>query len=382
MGLKINYNISAMIANNSLKVADNKLGTSLERLSSGYKINHAKDNAAGLAIARRMNAQLRGLSAAEQDAKDGESVVEIADGALAEVHDMLQRMNELAVKSANGSITDDDRAIIQDEVAQLKEEIARIGETTEYNGRKLFDGTFDLKGYTEVTEIKVNYYSDDVNIGKYELSLDSVTFDADGNVVVGENTKAIAKRTDTVDKEEVELSVEGDSEQLILKGEDGFEIRIGLSEGWETKVNNTGTVQSFDIDLTGMGAMTLQIGANEGQTIDLRIPELSLLNIGAKKTDVSTLDGANRAIDEIKNSINYVSQMRSRLGAYQNRLVHTENNLATSQENITAAYSRIMDTDMAEEMTDYTNLQVVTQAATSILAQANERPSQVLQLLQ
>ena len=382
MGLKINYNISAMIANNSLKVADNKLGTSLERLSSGYKINHAKDNAAGLAIARRMNAQLRGLSAAEQDAKDGESVVEIADGALAEVHDMLQRMNELAVKSANGSITDDDRAIIQDEVAQLKEEIARIGETTEYNGRKLFDGTFDLKGYTEVTEIKVNYYSDDVNIGKYELSLDSVTFDADGNVVVGENTKAIAKRTDTVDKEEVELSVEGDSEQLILKGEDGFEIRIGLSEGWETKVNNTGTVQSFDIDLTGMGAMTLQIGANEGQTIDLRIPELSLLNIGAKKTDVSTLDGANRAIDEIKNSINYVSQMRSRLGAYQNRLVHTENNLATSQENVTAAYSRIMDTDMAEEMTDYTNLQVVTQAATSILAQANERPSQVLQLLQ
>ena len=158
MGLKINYNISAMIANNSLKVADNKLGTSLERLSSGYKINHAKDNAAGLAIARRMNAQLRGLSAAEQDAKDGESVVEIADGALAEVHDMLQRMNELAVKSANGSITDDDRAIIQDEVAQLKEEIARIGETTEYNGRKLFDGTFDLKGYTNVTEIKVNYY--------------------------------------------------------------------------------------------------------------------------------------------------------------------------------------------------------------------------------
>ena len=382
MGLKINYNISAMIANNSLKVADNKLGTSLERLSSGYKINHAKDNAAGLAIARRMNAQLRGLSAAEQDAKDGESVVEIADGALAEVHDMLQRMNELAVKSANGSITDDDRAIIQDEVAQLKEEIARIGETTEYNGRKLFDGTFDLKGYTNVTEIKVNYYSDDVNIGKYELSLDSVTFDADGNVVVGENTKAIAKRTDTVDKEEVELSVEGDSEQLILKGEDGFEIRIGLSEGWETKVNKTGTVQSFDIDLTGMGAMTLQIGANEGQTIDLRIPELSLLNIGAKKTDVSTLDGANRAIDEIKNSINYVSQMRSRLGAYQNRLVHTENNLATSQENVTAAYSRIMDTDMAEEMTDYTNLQVVTQAATSILAQANERPSQVLQLLQ
>lgn len=131
-----------------------------------------------------------------------------------------------------------------------------------------------------------------------------------------------------------------------------------------------------------MGPMTLQIGANEGQTIDLRIPELSLLNAGIKKTDVSTAEGAKKAIDEIKGAIAYVSQMRSRMGAYQNRLEHTETRLATSDENITAAYSRIMDTDMAEEMTEYTNLQVVTQAATSILAQANERPSQMLQLLQ
>ena len=381
MGLKINYNISAMIANNSLKVADNKLGTSLERLSSGYKINHAKDNAAGLAIARRMNLQLRGLSSAEQDAKDGESVVEIADGALAEVHDMLQRMNELAVKSANGSITDDDRAIIQDEVAQLKEEIARIGETTEYNGRKLFDGTFDLKGYTDVTEIKVNYYSDDVNVGKYNLDIPSLTFDELGNVTPGQKTTI--SRTDVVNAKEVELEISGTDEQLVLTGEDGFEIRLGIAALPNTEPEGTmAAVTGLNLDLTGMGAMTLQIGANEGQTIDLRIPELSLLDIGIKRTDVSTSDGANRAIDEIYGAINYVSQMRSRLGAYQNRLIHTENNLATSQENVTAAYSRIMDTDMAEEMTDYTNLQVVTQAATSILAQANERPSQVLQLLQ
>ena len=381
MGLKINYNISAMIANNSLKVADNKLGTSLERLSSGYKINHAKDNAAGLAIARRMNLQLRGLSSAEQDAKDGESVVEIADGALAEVHDMLQRMNELAVKSANGSITDNDRDIIQDEVDQLKEEIARIGETTEYNGRKLFDGTFDLKGYTDVTEIKVNYYSDDVNVGKYNLDIPSLTFDELGNVTPGQKTTI--SRTDVVNAKEVELEISGTDEQLVLTGEDGFEIRLGIAALPNTEPEGTmAAVTGLNLDLTGMGAMTLQIGANEGQTIDLRIPELSLLDIGIKRTDVSTSDGANRAIDEIYGAINYVSQMRSRLGAYQNRLIHTENNLATSQENVTAAYSRIMDTDMAEEMTDYTNLQVVTQAATSILAQANERPSQVLQLLQ
>lgn len=382
MGLKINYNVSAMIANNSLKVADNKLGKSLERLSSGYKINHAKDNAAGLAIARRMNAQLRGLSAAEQDAQDGESVVEIADGALAEVHDMLQRMNELAVKAANGSMTDDDRSVIQDEIAQLQEEITRIGETTEYNSRKLFDGTFDLKGYTNNNDIKVNYYSDDVNVGKYNLTIPEVKFDDLGNVVPGTTTSII--RTDINNPQPIELQILGTDEQLILTGEDGFEIRLGVSAMAGTQPNGTlaALPNPVALDLTGIGGMTLQIGANEGQTIDLRIPELSLLNIGVKRTDVSTSEGAKRALDEVKSAISYVSQMRSRLGAYQNRLQHTQTNLATSQENVTAAYSRIMDTDMAEEMTDYTNLQVVTQAATSILAQANERPSQVLQLLQ
>ena len=382
MGLKINYNVSAMIANNSLKVADNKLGKSLERLSSGYKINHAKDNAAGLAIARRMNAQLRGLSAAEQDAQDGESVVEIADGALAEVHDMLQRMNELAVKAANGSMTDDDRSVIQDEIAQLQEEITRIGETTEYNSRKLFDGTFDLKGYTNNNDIKVNYYSDDVNVGKYNLTIPEVKFDDLGNVVPGTTTSII--RTDINNPQPIELQISGTDEQLILTGEDGFEIRLGVSAMAGTQPNGTlaALPNPVALDLTGIGGMTLQIGANEGQTIDLRIPELSLLNIGVKRTDVSTSEGAKRALDEVKSAISYVSQMRSRLGAYQNRLQHTQTNLATSQENVTAAYSRIMDTDMAEEMTDYTNLQVVTQAATSILAQANERPSQVLQLLQ
>ena len=415
MGLKINYNVSAMIANNSLKLADNKLSTSLERLSSGYKINHAKDNAAGLAIARRMNAQVRGLSVAEQDAKDGESVVEIADGALAEVHDMLQRMSELAIKATNGTMSDNDRAIVQDEIDQLQQEITRIGETTEYNSQKLFDGTFDLKGYTDVTEIKVNYYSDEVNTGKYELMLEDIYFDKEtGKVINTATTNAVTQRTDVAEPKEIELLPSGDSDQLILTSDSGFEIRLGISEDWiknnTEEVTLTETItkeeddgngniitktetitietlklkkeETINLDMTGIGAMTLQIGANEGQTIDLRIPQLSLLNLGINKTDVSTYEGAFNAIDEAANAISYVSEMRSRLGAYQNRLQHTQNNLATSQENVTAAYSRIMDTDMAEEMTEYSNLQVVTQAATSILAQANERPSQVLQLLQ
>lgn len=393
MGLKINYNVSAMIANNSLKTADNKLSASLERLSSGYKVNHAKDNAAGLAIARRMNAQVRGLKVAEQDAKDGESVVEIADGALAEVHDMLQRMNELAVKAANGTASDSDREIIQDEIVQLQAEITRIGETTEYNSQKLFDGTFDLKGYClNNNDIKVNYYSDEVNTGKYTVGVEGVTFDELGNVVRSDDTKATVTRTDVNPDQEIPVTVSGTAEQLILTGEDGFEIRLGVS-AYVTSAEVDGKMtytfgddltgdKALNLDITGIGGMTLQIGANEGQTIDLRIPQLSLLNLGVNKTDVSTYDGANRAIDEVANAIATVSEMRSRLGAYQNRLQHTQTNLSTSQENVTAAYSRIMDTDMAEEMTEYSNLQVVTQAATSILAQANERPSQVLQLLQ
>ena len=378
-----------MIANNSLKTADNKLSASLERLSSGYKVNHAKDNAAGLAIARRMNAQVRGLKVAEQDAKDGESVVEIADGALAEVHDMLQRMNELAVKASNGTESDNDREIIQDEIVQLQEEITRIGETTEYNSQKLFDGTFDLKGYClNNNDIKVNYYSDEVNTGKYTVEVESVTFDELGNVNIDENTKATVTRTDVTPIKTIDLSVSGTAEQLVLTGEDGFEIRLGVSS-YVTSTENAGVIEysmadiaDLNLDITGIGGMTLQIGANEGQTIDLRIPQLSLLNLGINKTDVSTYDGAHRAIEEVEKAIATASEMRSRLGAYQNRLQHTQNNLSTSQENVTAAYSRIMDTDMAEEMTDYSNLQVVTQAATSILAQANERPSQVLQLLQ
>lgn len=377
MSLKINYNVSAMIANNSLKQNDSNLSTALERLSSGYKINNAKDNPAGLAIARRMNAQIRGLSVAEQDAEDGESVVEIADGALAEVHDMLQRMNELAVKASTGTVTDEDRAIINDEVDGLKEEIVRIGQTTEFNGQKLFDGSFDLKGYSSDNDVKVNYYSDDVSYGKYEVAI-TLTYNADNSI--SEGSTATIKDSKGVEQT---LAVSGNSNQLILSGEKGYEIRLGMrndiSEGIE---DNTQTSINVNLDLTGIGAMTLQVGANEGQVIDIRIPELSLQNAGIDDMNVLSKANAEKAIDQIDNAVKYVSEMRSRMGAYQNRLQHTESNLSTAGENMTAAYSRIMDTDMATEMTNYTSLQVVSQAATSILAQANERPSQMLQLLQ
>lgn len=157
--MRINYNVSAMLSNNALSTNDDLLSKSLERLSSGLKINHAKDNPAGLAMSKRMNAQIEGLSVANQNASDGVSIIEIADGAMTEISEMLQRINELSVKAANGIMTDDDRATVQDEVKQLKEEITRISDVTEFNGQKLLNGEYDLKGYTNKQEVKVNYYS-------------------------------------------------------------------------------------------------------------------------------------------------------------------------------------------------------------------------------
>ena len=383
MSMKVNYNVSAMLANNSLKTGDKKLTNSLARLSSGYKINSAKDNAAGLAISRRMNAQIRGLKEANQDAKDGVSVIEIADGALSECHDILQRINQLCVQSANGTNTDEDRGAIQSEITQLSDELVRIGKTTQYNGQVLMDGTFDMKGYVENNNnVKVKYYSDAVKLADYKVDIAAPTGGAKEYTVT---------MTDKGTSEVKTLTGVLEDGQLIAQGKDGYELRLELRAGWEAET-------SLDVELKGYGAMTLQIGANEGQTLDMRIPELSLLNLGMGDTDGKltvlagpngvpdpTIDYAEKAkegIEKVSKAIAFVSDMRSRLGSYQNRLEHTESNLSTSEENMTAAYSRIMDTDMAEEMAQYSNLQVVTQAATAILAQANERPSQMLQLLQ
>lgn len=380
MSIKINYNVSAMLANNSLKTNDNKLSDSLARLSSGYKVNRAKDNAAGMAMARRMNAQISGISTANDEAKDGISVIEIADGALAECHDILQRMNELCIKSATGSLSDNDRSMIQNEVTQLNDELVRIGKATEFNGQPLLDGTYDLKGYVEDdNNIKINYYSDFVPTGKYDVELNDLGSD-----------QYEVKMTHKGTGKESTLKGELKNGQLVAEGQNGYEVRLELRDGHGT---------SFTADFTGYGAMSIPIGANEGQTLDIRIPELSLINLSIGDTDgksilklgpeggvvepgVDYAEESKKAIDYVKSAIKFVSQMRSRLGAYQNRLEHTDNSLAVTEENLTAAYSRIMDTDMAEEMSKYTNLNVISQAATAMLAQANERPSQMLQLIQ
>ncbi|MCH5338358.1 MAG: hypothetical protein J1E03_06215 [Acetatifactor sp.] len=493
--MRINYNVTAMLSNNSLSDNDNLLAQSLQRLSSGLKINSAKDNPAGLAMAKRMNAQIESLKKANQNASDGVSIVETADGAMNEISEMLQRMNELAIKSANGTMSENDRAIIQEEIDQLKEEVTRIAETTEFNGQKILNGEFSLKGYTNNIDVKVNSYSDDVPTkeytiksltveyceeeGIYRVDLDSfeagedfpegvkvsikddlvilqddngfeMQLDISGvdflkGKTVSETVTEIDENGERTERErvwksvsfpptevsaldvtnasdgnpgdysimsitviqnedgtysvdpgsvklegnfpdEVTVTVDNNTGEVVISGDGGFEVRAAIDAGafanGVEKVTFPTEAASLVIDATGIGAMRIQVGANEGQILAMDIPAITLKNLGIEEMDVLTQDNARDAIERLDGAVKYVSAVRGRMGAYQNRLESTINNLDVTTENMTAAYSRIMDVDMAEEMTQYTTYQVLTQAGTSMLAQANERPSQVLQLLQ
>lgn len=378
--MKISYNAAAMRANNALNMSDNKVSQSLKRLSSGLKIVSAKDNPSGYAVGRRMDAQIAGVSVATQNSNRGISIIETADGALTEVHDMLQRMNELAVKGAHGVLTTSDREMLNAELKQLKEEVTRISTDTEFNGQPLLDGTFDLRGYTSSQIAKVDYYSDEVLAKNYQIEALTVYYNDDGTIDL-EQTKNSFMAGDGF-PEGVEITSVG-QDKVTITGEQDFEITLAVShEEGQTEVEVAAAGNPLTLDITGIGSMDIQTGANEGQQLAIRIPTISLNRLGIERTEVDTQDSSSRAIDEIKGAIQYVSDVRSRLGAYQNRLEHTVSNLDVTNENMTSAYSRIMDVDMAQEMTAYTTQQVISQAATSMLAQANERPSQVLQLLQ
>lgn len=381
--MKVNYNVSALVAQNSLSNSDSALSKSIERLSSGLKINSAKDDAAGLAISKKMNAQIRGLTTATTNASDGISVIETAEGALAEIQDMLQRMNELTIKASNGTCTTVDRIAIDDEVTQLKKEITRISKDTEFNGQNLLAGTFDLKGYSSVPGINVASYSDLVPLGQYRVNMAGVFPNS-----VSISFEAVAA---SAGSEEFENSANVVLEGTTIRISDntGKQINIELDQSAITKIDGItienefgGSLITADIEITGIGSMNLQIGANEGQLLGMRIPEISLSELGIDEIVCSTQASSLEALNKLPDAISYISSVRSRLGAYQNRLEHSISSLDTTNENMTAAYSRIMDVDMASEMTEYTKNQVLVQAGTSMLAQANQRPEQVLQLLQ
>lgn len=376
--MKINYNVSAVVANAALTVNEKKFNVSTERLSTGYKVNHAKENPSGIAIAKRMNAQLKGLSQSKDNASTAVSVVSTAEGALTEIQSMIQRMNELSVQAATGTKTDSDRESIQAEIKELKEEIERMKNDTEFNGKKLLNGDCDLKGYADAKGIKVSNYSDETPVANYKFSLvNPIPLDQDGNVDLKDgNVTLLQDGSENAFPKDAKISYNGDKVTVTAANE--FEITFQVDKN----VTTTSQDGSISLDITGIGAMRVQIGANEGQVLAIRIPEVSLDTLSLSDIDISTQEGAQRAIELSKQANAYISSVRSRIGAYENRLEHTQSSLGVTEENVTSAFSRIMDTDMAEEMTEYANQQVLNQAGISVLTQANQRPAEVLQLLQ
>ena len=376
--MKINYNVSAVVANAALTVNEKKFNVSTERLSTGYKVNHAKENPSGIAIAKRMNAQLKGLSQSKDNASTAVSVVSTAEGALTEIQSMIQRMNELSVQAATGTKTDSDRESIQAEIKELKEEIERMKNDTEFNGKKLLNGDCDLKGYADAKGIKVSYYSDETPVANYKFSLvNPIPLDQDGNVDLKDGSVTLLQDgSENAFPKDAKITYDGDKVTVTAANE--FEITFKVDKN----VTTTSQDGSISLDIIGIGAMRVQIGANEGQVLAIRIPEVSLDTLGLSDIDISTQEGAQRAIELSKQANAYISSVRSRIGAYENRLEHTQSSLGVTEENVTSAFSRIMDTDMAEEMTEYANQQVLNQAGISVLTQANQRPAEVLQLLQ
>ena len=467
--MKINRNMLAVTSNRQLLRTEDKLSASMQRLSSGYKINKAGDNPAGLAISKKMKAQIEGLDQAESNATDANSVLRIADGALNEVSSILQRIRELSVQAANGTNSYSDKKSMQAEIDKLKEEVDRISSDTEYNAKTLLDGSSDVRVYSKQTErmdisdhVLPTDYSLNVTAkaeqATYKISQPTVGGTISINDVVMECTAGMsadtfyeelrnhAEQAGCVATKEVDalgnftgnyvISTKeyGSSRELILEtskaiGEQlgidsepgvtvsdvdssytlkmaGKDAKVTLSttsgfsntatasvDGTRVKVTDIGgfsmdfmlkdnLVQTVDIKVTTIGAMTIQVGANQYQEIDVRIPEVSSKSLYLDKVDVTVQGGPEDAMRRLDDAIAKLNDIRSRIGACSNRLDYAIDSLAETQEDMTSAYSGIMDTDMAEEMTEYTEKNVLEQASISVLSQANDLPQQVLALLQ
>ena len=355
--MKINSNIQAMITNNVLSRNETELSKASEKLSSGYRINSAKDNPAGMAITNRMNSQIKSLNKANQNSKNAKNAIATAEGALSEIQNMVQRMTELAVKASNGTNTSADRAAIQKEVDALKDEIKRVAGETEYNTQNLLNGEQGLRGYSDNQAVDVTLYNSSFTKGTYNIKIYE---DADGKMTLDGFAGKDYKFEDNV---------------VTVTDKMGGELKFSYDD--------TATLPiEAELNLMGTGCMHIKVGSSEGQEIQIVIPEISLENMGINTLDMSTEEDAQKAMDQLQGALSFISSVRSQLGAYENRLESTISNLDVSTENLTGSYSTIKDTDMAEEMVEYTKLQVLVQAGTSMLTQANEQPQQALQLLQ
>lgn len=451
--MKINHNITAQIANVNLKKDERKIGSVLQKLSSGYKITKASDDSAGLAISNKMRTQIRALEQSSRNAEDGRSIIETADAALGEVTNILQRIRELSVQAANDTYTIDDRVAAQDEIDQLLDEVDRISSTTEFNGKKLLDGSssrafvcedgtnnlpparpisvsmevpagdYKFKIDAQATQASVDFnlptnYPAEIMVNDVTLNVTSAqdaqtkiletcdkmnmkcqfgaqckittnTYGSDQKISVvdstgtkhqseGRDAKITLYTTSTDSKFESTAKYTAHGNSVVIRDNGGFEMRVELA-------NTTGDV---NLHVYNAGYMDIQIGANEHQSLSMNFEEVSCNSLGLRDSEgndtinVCTRKGADNSILKLDDAIKITSAARAELGAYQNRLESTKSSLDVSSYNMTNAMSRIMDTDMADAMTEYTQLNVLQQAATSMLSQANSKPEQIMSILQ
>lgn len=372
----INHNIAALNTHRQLGSATNAQSKSMEKLASGMRINRAGDDAAGLAISEKMRGQIRGLDMASKNSQDGISLIQTAEGALNETHEILQRMRELAVQSSNDTNTDTDRAELQKEMDQLVEEIDRIANTTEFNTKKLLNG--DLKGVSDQAQsAKFNEVSDKT-VFTGIAGAATITEDKTYNVKISSaNSSGVYTLTYT-DESGVSGTVTTSGGGAVTIGD--ASVTIGALSTGSIGQEATFTTREAVKNLAD-NSLTYQIGANSSQTMKVSIEDMSSSALNIKGIDVSNSSSAEASISAINKAIEDVSSQRSKLGAFQNRLEHTINNLGTASENLTAAESRIRDVDMAKEMMNQTKNSILSQAAQAMLAQANQQPQGVLQLL-
>ncbi len=384
--MRINNNIMAMNTHRQYATNNNSVSKSTERLSSGLKINRAGDDAAGLAISEKMRAQIRGLNMASKNSNDAISLVQTAEGALTETHSILQRMNELAVQSASDTNEDIDRDALQDEFDALRSEIDDVAKKTTFNNKNLLDGTFGSTSQIAATSaVKVEGGGAGAVTGLVSVSFKGFSAGAGQTIVFADN--AGNPYSATYDGVTVTAANTDEARTMTLDFGGGriatFEFSDAVSE--DALIDSTLT-----FDVTNEAAK-IQTGANAGETLDITINAmtvdalgLDVLNIrtrGEAAVGATPATGATLAITTLQSAINTVSTQRSKLGATQNRLEHKINNLDTSAENLQAAESRIRDIDMAKQMTEFTTQNILVQAATAMLAQANSAPQNVLSLL-
>ncbi|MGF9799751.1 flagellin [Brevibacillus agri] len=372
--MRINHNIASLNTYRQLNVNAANTNKNIERLSSGLRINRAGDDAAGLAISEKMRGQIRGLDMAAKNSQDGISLIQTAEGALNETHSILQRMRELTVQSQNDTNTDDDRAELDKEYQALATEITRIGDTTEFNTKKLLNNSLN----SSVSNVGTGLVA---SAGIADIKSNGASVANDYTLAYDNATKVLTLSSAKLGKSEaITLAAvpTGFGKSTVNFSSLGISVDVNSALKADIKSNNT-------FEIAGGGSVTLQIGANNDQTMNISIGDMRSSALGGatklSTTSINTRANANTALTSLDNAIKEVSAQRSQLGAYQNRLEHTINNLNTSSENLTAAESRIRDTDMAKEMMEQTKNNILAQAAQAMLAQSNSQPQGVLQLL-